>query len=234
MCHRSLFLWLIFLARTAGAFLGRPHEKRRRRRALSAAIELPNFCSNCGSASMELRVPENDERLRACCNDCNSVVYSNPKIVVACVVLDDTGDYCLLGRRAIEPRKGYWGIPQGFMEHGETTREAAVREVFEETGAIVLPDDLRFRAIYNVPGSVQLVYEARVDGNVKLPETTLESTEIKFFSHQSLPELCFPTVQWAIDHVRSSTSTATNRIQQKTKFYDAATDKWGVFEDEAL
>lgn len=250
MYFQSLLLLLPCMFYFAGAFL-KPlcYSIERRGRHVWAPVlrammpmEKPNFCSDCGSDQMELRIPENDERIRACCNDCGSIVYSNPKVVVACVVAleeeNDTDDYrLLLAKRAIEPRKGYWGIPQGYMEHGETTRQAAAREVYEETGVNLLPDDLTFRAVYNVPGSVQLVYEARIEDHesLDLPETTLESTEIKFFSHNSLPDLCFPTVQWAIDHCRSSRPSSTiTAIQQKTKFYDATTDTWSEFEDEAL
>lgn len=115
------------------------------------------------------------------------------------------------------------------MEHGETTREAAVREVWEETGATVQANDLVFRALYNVPGSVQLVYQGKVSGDLTVATKTTESSEIGFFDISDLPDLCFPTVEWAINHCVSDSS----RIQQKTKFYQAETDQWGEFEDEA-
>ena len=110
-------------------------------------------------------MPDGDERLRACCKSCGRIEYVNPKVVVACVVLTDDGR-CLLAKRAIEPRLGTWGFPQGYMENGETSRAAAAREVLEETGAVVDPDALRFCGVYNLPNHVQLVYEARVPGAV--------------------------------------------------------------------
>ena len=191
---------------------------------------------------MEIRVPPDDERPRACCADCGHVVYVNPKVVVATVVLSPPkGDgvmECLLAKRAIEPRKGYWGIPQGFMELGETTRQAAVREVYEETGAVLDTEELKFRAVYNVPGSVQLVYEAMVPREgLAIAASTAESTQVVFFALDTLPELCFPTVQWALDHCLSQNALAISSggrtIQQKTKFYDAIKDVWGEYEDEA-
>ena len=193
---------------------------------------------------MVWRVPagEEEDRERAVCDGCGNVVYSNPKIVVACVILDERGDRCLLGRRSIEPRAGYWGFPQGYMEHGETSREAAVREAKEEMSIDIDPAALRLRCVYNVPGSVRLVYEARVDfatisaaaeEQSLLPEgsTSSECSAIAFFERGDLPELCFPTVQWALDHCWSA---AKDRIQQKTKVYDAQMDRWTEEEDETL
>lgn len=211
---------------------------------------VPNFCSDCGSDKMELRIPENDERLRAVCGDCGHIEYSNPKVVVSCVVWSSQGEKgdsqqqqyprlsALLGKRSIEPRAGYWGIPQGFMEHGETTREAAIREVNEETGATV--KDLKLRGIYNVPGSIQILYEGWMvnggdgaeAGHELLPNTTLESSEIRLFDVADIPydELCFPTVKWALEHCLSE----SDRVQQKNKFYDPDLDQWCEFEDERI
>lgn len=194
---------------------------------------------------MKLGIPPDDDRERALCQDCGHIVYSNPKIVVACVILDNSGaDRCLLGQRAIEPRAGYWGFPQGFMEDGETSRQAAVREVAEELQLDTPrldPSDLRLRAIYNLPGSVQLVYEARVDAStVRHAPSTKECSAIAFFERDNLPALCFPTVQWALDYCWSCASDSNNnnnhnhKIQQKTKAYDAAMDQWTEEEDEPV
>ena len=216
---------------------------------------LPNFCADCGSADMVLKIPDGDERLRACCDQCGRIEYQNPKIVVSCVIRtnkndEDTENRILVAKRAIEPRKGTWGIPQGFMEHGETTRQAAVREVYEETGAIVDPSTLKLRGVYNVPGSVQLLYEARVDAaktqhEIDSYHDNHESLEVALLDEAALAEkeLCFPTVQWALDHCRSidTISGAASRggggsaaIQQMTKFYDADKEAWNQFEDEPL
>ena len=189
---------------------------------------------------MRIRIPKGDERPRACCDDCDAVVYVNPKVVVATVVLTNDDDsnnntQVLLAQRAIEPRAGYWGIPQGFMELHETSRQAAVREVYEETGVATLdPAELSLRAVYNVPGSVQLVYQVTIPHKASLDvaASTTESTAVGFFDVNTLPDLCFPTVQWAIDHCVIATTTPA--VQQKTKFYDPATNTWGEYEEQVL
>jgi ADP-ribose pyrophosphatase YjhB (NUDIX family) len=192
---------------------------------------------------MVLAIPAGDERRRAVCGACGTVTYANPRVVVACVVRTDD-NRILLAKRAIAPRLGYWGMPQGFLEHGETTREAAIREVREETGALLTSAaQLTLQAVYQVPGSVQLVYQAKVAAATlqdQLATTTLESSAIQLFSPEEIPyeELCFPTVQWALEHCLTSTSNekqppgARPRVQQRTKLYDAALDQWSDFEDE--
>jgi ADP-ribose pyrophosphatase YjhB (NUDIX family) len=198
---------------------------------------VPNFCADCGNSEMILRIPPGDERLRACCDRCGRVEYSNPKIVVATVVRvgvaaadtdeddDSSGSKILLAKRAIEPRRGTWGIPQGYMEHGETTRQAALREVQEETGVTIRdPSSLQLRAIYNVPGSVQVVYEAIVTNEQDIAKIHQEiqaynnhqqgggeSQEVSLLTQQQIAEkeLCFPTVEWALKHCWSLQSTSS-------------------------
>jgi ADP-ribose pyrophosphatase YjhB (NUDIX family) len=93
-----------------------------------------NFCSQCGQP-VRVLVPEGDHLPRHVCTGCGVVHYQNPKIVAGCVPEHD--GRILLCRRAIEPRRGYWTIPAGFMENGETTQEAARRESVEEAMAEV-------------------------------------------------------------------------------------------------
>lgn len=190
---------------------------------------------------MEWRIPPGDERVRAVCSECHHIEYSNPKIVVSCVVWagGDNTLRCLLGKRAIDPRKGYWGIPQGYMEHGETSRQAAAREVMEETGVKIEEETMKLRAVYNVPGSVQLVYEANISGQqaeTEIDATTHESSEVTLFPMDRIPfeDLCFPTVQWAIDHSIAMRKDDSDRVQQMTKCYDPDSQQWAQHEDEIL
>ena len=83
------------------------------------------FCSQCGD-SLVRRVPRDDDRQRHVCPGCGEVHYQNPKIVTGCLPI--WRDSVLLCRRAIEPRKGFWTVPAGFMELDETVEQGAIRE----------------------------------------------------------------------------------------------------------
>src|SRR6187551_201932 len=92
------------------------------------------FCAECGHA-VEHRIPPGDQLPRYVCPACGTIHYQNPKIVAGCV--PEYEGRLLLCRRAIEPRYGFWTIPAGFMENGETTQQAAQRESLEEACAEV-------------------------------------------------------------------------------------------------
>ena len=76
--------------------------------------------------AFERKIPEGDSVERHVCADCGWVHYENPKIVVGAVVTYE--DKFLLCRRAINPRKGFWTLPAGYLEQNETTAEGAARE----------------------------------------------------------------------------------------------------------
>lgn len=144
--------------------------------------------------------PEGEERERLSCLDCGHVFYENPKVVVGAVVTH--GDRVLLCRRAIEPRRGYWTLPAGYLELGETASEGAIRETREEAGAdIVLDGILAFYDISRI-GQVQIIYRGRF-ADPDNPEAAAgpESLEIGLFDWAGIPwtELAFPTVGWALD-----------------------------------
>ena len=92
------------------------------------------YCSECGSAT-ENRIPPEDNRPRAICTRCSRIHYVNPKVVVGS--MSTWENKILLCKRAIDPRKGFWTLPAGFMEIGESTSEGAKRETVEESGADV-------------------------------------------------------------------------------------------------
>ena len=93
-----------------------------------------NYCVRCGSSVSE-QMPAGDTRLRLVCDQCGLVHYQNPKVVVGCIVQWE--NQVLLCRRGIQPRHGYWTVPAGVMENGETTYQGAVRETWEEATARV-------------------------------------------------------------------------------------------------
>ena len=92
------------------------------------------FCSNCAKP-VELRVPDGDHLPRYVCTGCHTVHYQNPRIVAGCI--PEWQGRILLCRRAIQPRRGFWTTPSGFMENGETMQAAAARETREEAEAQV-------------------------------------------------------------------------------------------------
>jgi ADP-ribose pyrophosphatase YjhB (NUDIX family) len=157
------------------------------------------FCSCCGS-EVELRRPEGDDRDRAICPACGTVHYQNPKVVVGSVCT--LGDRLLLCRRAIEPRRGFWTIPAGYLELGESAEAGAVREAWEEARARIELDGLL--AVYSVEriGQVQLLYRARLlQADVAAGP---ESLEVRLVGWDEIPwdELAFPTVGWILEHAR--------------------------------
>lgn len=144
--------------------------------------------------------PDGEDRERLSCLDCGHIFYENPKVIVGSVVLQ--GDRVLLCRRAIEPRRGFWTLPAGYLELGETAAEGARREALEEAGADIALDGIL--AIYDVSriGQVQIIYRARfADPANPVAEAGVESLEIGLFDWAGIPwdEIAFPTVRWALD-----------------------------------
>ena len=146
------------------------------------------------------RKPDGDDKERLVCNGCGFVNYVNPKIVVGVVTGMD--GKILLCRRAIEPRKGYWTLPAGFMEEAETTEEGALREAREEANADL--EILSLLAVYNIPriSQVQLFYKARMLSPAFSPGP--ESSEAGLFAWDDIPwdEIAFPSSFWALHHYR--------------------------------
>ena len=144
--------------------------------------------------------PDGDEVSRQVCDHCAHVVYENPKIVVGSVVLHD--GKVLLCRRAIEPRKGFWTVPAGYMELGETPEEGAMREAREEANASLKLGGLL--AIYTVKhlSQVQMIYRA----SLASPDFSAgaESLDVQLFSFDDIPwdELAFPTVHWMLADIQ--------------------------------
>jgi len=144
-----------------------------------------------------MAVPEGDDRVRRICNRCNFVDYVNPKIVTGSVVTQ--GDLLLLCKRAIEPRMGFWTLPAGFMEEGESVEDGARREAREEACADIEID--RLLAVYSVPriAQVQIMFRARLMSDIAPGP---ESLEVKLVHWKDIPwsALAFPTVVWALTH----------------------------------
>ena len=155
------------------------------------------FCPNC-AAPIAQRVPPGDSVPRYLCDACGSIHYQNPKLVLGC--LPEWESRLLLCRRAIEPRYGYWTLPAGFMENGESTGEGAARETLEEAGARV--ELLAPFSMISVPyvNQVHVFFRARLlDLDFNPGE---ESLEVALFEEAQVPwkDIAFRTVGLTLKH----------------------------------
>lgn len=148
-----------------------------------------------------MKTPPGEDRLRRVCDSCGFIDYVNPRIVAG-VVAHREGKI-LLCRRAIDPRKGFWTLPAGFMELGESVEDGAAREAREEARAELELEGLL--AMYSIPriGQVQIFFRARLMND---PSPGPESLEVGLFDWDDIPwsELAFPSVRWALDHYRAT------------------------------
>ena len=159
------------------------------------------YCSQCGGG-LHVARPESDDRDRHVCGSCNTIHYINPKVVVGAVCT--FGEKLLVCRRAIDPRAGFWTIPAGYMELGETAEEGAMREAWEEARAKIDLDSVL--AVYTITrlSQVQVIYRARLLS----PDIAAgpESAEVALFDWAEIPwsDIAFPSVRWALGHYREA------------------------------
>ena len=175
------------------------------------------FCTSCG-ASVTYRLPDDgDTKQRAICTACRTVHYENPLNVVGTIpYLEKNGKlYVLLCLRNIEPRKGKWTLPAGFMELGETAAQGAARETEEEAGAQIEMQELF--AVLSVPvvGQVHLFYRAKLLSEEFNPG--FETTEVRLFSEDELPwdEMAFRTIKTTIKHFFEDAKTGVFTLHER-------------------
>lgn len=129
-------------------------------------------------------------RQRPVCSACGNVVYLNPLPAVAAVLLQS--GRVLLIKRGVEPRSGFWALPSGFIEQGETPEEAVTREVLEETGAVCLPKILLAATTHDdhIFGHVLVLgyLATHVEGIVAAGDDALEAN---WFETSALPSMAF-------------------------------------------
>jgi 8-oxo-dGTP diphosphatase len=157
---------------------GHPHQ--------AAGAEL-GHCYNCGA---RLHWRTHEDRQQPTCPDCGHVQYLDPKVAVAVVIGDQRRGGIALGLRGINPGKGRWSFPSGYVNRGEVLEEAAAREVQEEFGVRVSVDQLV--GVYSQPGEavVLVVYAGRVLQGEPTPDDQ-EVLEVRWFSPDALPEMAF-------------------------------------------
>ncbi|MFV3333733.1 NUDIX hydrolase [Pseudomonas sp. NY15437] len=155
------------------------------------------FCSLCG-AGVSLRTPSGDNRPRFVCDQCQTVHYQNPRIVAGCLPVWE--GRILLCRRAIAPRQGFWTLPAGFMENGETLEQAAARETLEEANARV--NSLQLYTVFDLPHISQVYVFFRAELADLHFSAGEESLDVQLFEESDIPwdELAFPTVGRTLEY----------------------------------
>lgn len=153
------------------------------------------YCTHCGT-EIDYAIPAGDNRPRHLCRNCGHIHYENPRAVVGCVATWE--GRILLCRRAIEPRRGYWTLPAGFMENGETTAEAACRETLEEAGATIVTDALFSMTSIAHINQVHLFYRGRLTSPEFHPGE--ESLEVRLVRPEDIPwpEIAFRSVSYCL------------------------------------
>jgi ADP-ribose pyrophosphatase YjhB (NUDIX family) len=155
-----------------------------------------NYCPRCGHPLTERMAF--DKKVRPTCDNCNFVYFRDPKVAVAVFVTQ--GNKVLLVKRGMEPGRGKWALPAGFVDYGEDPREAAVREMEEETGLRVELTELMDVLPGDTPGqgaTIVIVYAARaLDGALNAAD---DVDEVAFFGAGELPELAFDSTRLVIE-----------------------------------
>ena len=156
------------------------------------------YCSKCG-CPLERRVVEGKKQVY--CHHCDTIYYDNPIPSVAVVICNDRGQLLLVKRRE-EPRKGFWSLPGGFMDDGESAIQAALRELYEETGLRGIVK--RFIKIFNQNSNhyghvIIITYEVGITGGQLQAGDDAECAD--FFDIDDLPPLAFSFQEKAIEQV---------------------------------
>jgi 8-oxo-dGTP diphosphatase len=154
-----------------------------------------NFCPKC-SGSLRLQPVPDDAKERLVCQDCQFIFYQDPKVSVGTIPVMD--GKIILVKRAINPGRGLWVFPGGYMDRGETVHEAAVRETREEVNLLVRPTELVGVYSYSTSIVVIIVYACEVlGGELQIDH---ESEEVRGFSPDEIPwdQLAFPSTRDAL------------------------------------
>ena len=170
------------------------------------------FCSECAHP-VNYEVPEGDNRKRAVCSQCGTIHYENPRIIAGTLPIFE--NKILLCKRAIEPRKGLWTLPAGFMEQSESLEEGAVRETFEEAGIQVTCGQMLSSISVPFISQVHIFFLAEMT-SPEHAQSTSESLDVKLFAIEDIPwdEIAFPTVKKTLKHFLKDRETGVlkNRV----------------------
>ena len=155
------------------------------------------FCTACGSSTL-LKIPPEDDHVRAVCSGCGRIHYNNPKMVVGCI--PEWQGRILLCKRNIEPRIGKWTLPAGYLENGESVQAGAARETREEALAevrIINPYRL-----FNILFVDQIYFMFRAAMTSDQFGITSESREVRLFEEKDIPwnEIAFEVIRQTLEH----------------------------------
>ena len=160
-----------------------------------------HFCPKCGG-SLGNRYVDGDKHERLVCANCGFIFYQNSK-PCASALLEKDGRVMLV-RRAVEPYKGCWDIPGGFLENGEHPEDGVVRELLEETGLTIEPTEILgiFMDIYAYGDggdhTLNFFYTARIASGEPTPASDVDA--IGWFGPHEIPEnVAFACCRQALD-----------------------------------
>ena len=173
------------------------------------------FCSACGQPVTQ-KIPDGDHLPRYVCTACATIHYENPRIIAGCVIEVDAK--ILMCKRAIEPRYGYWTVPAGFMENGESVQHAAAREAMEEALAHVQIGSLL--AIVNVirAHQVHIMFRARLQPDRPDFGIGPESLETQLYDEAEIPwpQVAFLSVEFALRRYLEDRRNGVERVHFRT------------------
>lgn len=164
-------------------------------------MRLKKFCPYCGGSLVSKFIEGTDRRW---CSGCNAPVYENP-VPATCTVVLNEADEILLVRRAVDPKKGMWCLPGGFVELGEAPEEAALRELKEETGLTG-----RIHRLLGVQSTDNRLYHTvfvigyLVTDPEGAPMAGDDALEVRWFSAGALPEIAFGSHRRFIRIIRAT------------------------------
>ncbi len=156
------------------------------------------YCPHCAAPLITRLVYDKPRRT---CPECGYIYFTDPKVGVGVFVVNK-GKLLLIQRR-VEPQKGKWSVPAGFLDRGEDPKVTAVREALEETNLHVEIEDLI--DVYFNPGatgpgaSIFILYRARLLGGELHPGD--DAADAGFFALDDLPEIAFASARDAIQRL---------------------------------
>ncbi len=159
-------------------------------------MKTKHFCPYCGDGLTDKFA---EGRVRRWCDQCAAPVYENP-VPATCLVTADPDGRILLVRRSVEPKKGSWCLPGGFMELGETPEAAGLRELHEETGLSGKIETLL--GITTHSGKIYdtvLVAGYLVREYSGIPYAGDDADAAEWFARDGLPEIAFTSHKAFID-----------------------------------